>query len=464
MMKITGLSHLFKWENLHNWWLTKYFFKVCGIHTVIQTKAKITVDEWGENLFMMGSFYEHNFKTQVEQCETPKPSHQESYMYYIILFSILFYRWDMQVDFGRWLIEGSPYVVLFDTGSAAWNLDRWKGDLWDTWGYRYAGGGLILCRLRKIPLATIFTTHATLLGQYLCAGNVDFYNKLDKLNIDEEAGEGQVYHRYCLERAAVHRYGDAERIEHQEVLSHARVPRTFTPPTRFVIQYTANYSTMVVFFIMPAKTNNFNVEMLKGQAVCKQLWYVSATHNGTPHGVLGDIPVLDTILDRDDFTVTKRAISATQRHTLPPVTTHSVRDDTSDPILANVRRIGLLSARTDRVKVCRMFVRCPCLFYDNVLPRCRLGVFPSYYELWGYTPGDLVTTNLSGFGCFLEEHAVCTEHAYTHLFSFITKSVHSLIDLLWKSSDIFGEFPENPEERSDSLFIAPTSSQQFRIE
>ncbi len=26
MMKITGLSHLFKWENLHNWWLIKYFF------------------------------------------------------------------------------------------------------------------------------------------------------------------------------------------------------------------------------------------------------------------------------------------------------------------------------------------------------------------------------------------------------------------------------------------------------
>ena len=26
MKKITGLSHLFKWENLHNWWLTKYFF------------------------------------------------------------------------------------------------------------------------------------------------------------------------------------------------------------------------------------------------------------------------------------------------------------------------------------------------------------------------------------------------------------------------------------------------------
>jgi len=33
MMKITGLSHLFKWENLHNWWLTKYFFAPLYIHT-----------------------------------------------------------------------------------------------------------------------------------------------------------------------------------------------------------------------------------------------------------------------------------------------------------------------------------------------------------------------------------------------------------------------------------------------
>ncbi len=28
MMKITGLFHLFKWENLHNWWLTKYFIYI----------------------------------------------------------------------------------------------------------------------------------------------------------------------------------------------------------------------------------------------------------------------------------------------------------------------------------------------------------------------------------------------------------------------------------------------------
>lgn len=45
-----------------------------------------------------------------------------------------------------------------------------------------AGTGLVLSRARKLPIATIFTTHATLLGRYLCAANIDFYNHLDKVN------------------------------------------------------------------------------------------------------------------------------------------------------------------------------------------------------------------------------------------------------------------------------------------
>ncbi len=35
MMKITGLSHPFKWENLHNWWLTKYFFAPLCVYIYI---------------------------------------------------------------------------------------------------------------------------------------------------------------------------------------------------------------------------------------------------------------------------------------------------------------------------------------------------------------------------------------------------------------------------------------------
>merc|ERR1712045_154936 len=62
-----------------------------------------------------------------------------------------------------------------------------------------------------------------------------------------------------------------------------------------------------------------------------------------------------------------------------------------DPVLNSFRRCQLFNSKSDRVK----------------------GVFPSYYEPWGYTPAECtimgipnVSTNLSGFGCFMAEHVV----------------------------------------------------------
>ncbi len=36
--------------------------------------------------------------------------------------------------YGRWLIDGNPHVLLFDTGSQYHRLDEWKGDLWNLAG------------------------------------------------------------------------------------------------------------------------------------------------------------------------------------------------------------------------------------------------------------------------------------------------------------------------------------------
>uniref|UniRef100_A0A8C2FLZ2 Glycogen [starch] synthase n=1 Tax=Cyprinus carpio TaxID=7962 RepID=A0A8C2FLZ2_CYPCA len=536
-LSITSLSGLPLWEEESldvqdlllfevSWEVTN---KVGGIYTVIQTKAKITVDEWGENYIMMGPYYEHNFKTQVEKCEPPNQAIKAA------MDSLI--NNGCQVHFGRWLIEGSPYVILFDIGAAAWNLDRWKGDLWNAcsiglpyhdreandslvfgslvaWFFKeltdqlqdkpnviahfhewQAGTGLVLSRSRKIPLATVFTTHATLLGRYLCAGNADFYNNLDKFNIDQEAGERQIYHRYCLERAAVHcahvftTVSQITAVEANHMLH--RQPDVVTPNGLNVRKFSAmhefqnlhsmnkakiqefvrghfyghldfnlektlfffiagryefsnkgadlfleslsrlNYLlrvqksdvTVVVFFIMPAKTNNFNVESLKGQAVRKQLWDTAQSVKEKFGKRLyesllrGEIPDMSKILDRDDFTIMKRAIYATQRHSFPPVTTHNMLDDSTDPILSNIRRIGLFNGRNDRVKIVFhpefLSSTSPLLpmDYEEFVRGCHLGVFPSYYEPWGYTPGECtvmgipsVTTNLSGFGCFMEEH------------------------------------------------------------
>jgi glycogen(starch) synthase len=51
------------------------------------------------------------------------------------------------------------------------------------------------------------------------------------------------------------------------------------------------------------------------------------------------------------------------------------------------------------------------LDYEQFVRGCHLGVFPSYYEPWGYTPMEsaalgvpAVTSDLSGFGAYVQRH------------------------------------------------------------
>ena len=67
-----------------------------------------------------------------------------------------------------------------------------------------AGLGLMRIKHLNLPVATVFTTHATLLGRYLCTDNPDFYNKLPWINPDQAAGHYNIYARYCVERGATH--------------------------------------------------------------------------------------------------------------------------------------------------------------------------------------------------------------------------------------------------------------------
>lgn len=46
---------------------------VGGIYTVIQTKARLTAEEWGENYFLVGPYVESNVRTQVELIEPTNP-------------------------------------------------------------------------------------------------------------------------------------------------------------------------------------------------------------------------------------------------------------------------------------------------------------------------------------------------------------------------------------------------------
>jgi len=56
----------------------------------------------------------------------------------------------------------------------------------------------------KLPIATVFTTHATLLGRYMASDHPDFYSHLPFINPDQEAAKYNIYPRFAIERAAAH--------------------------------------------------------------------------------------------------------------------------------------------------------------------------------------------------------------------------------------------------------------------
>lgn len=508
--------------------------KVGGIYTVIRSKAYVSVEEMGEQYCMIGPYKEECARTEVEEAEFPIDNP--------LRIAVQKMRdHGFKVVTGTWLVDGNPQIILFDIGSAAWKLDEYKQELWNTCnlgiphldieandavilGYlvcnfisefknaaeKYsssparvllhchewqAGVSIIALRTRHVDVATVFTTHATLLGRYLCAGKTDFYNNLDKFNVDEEAGKRQIYHRYCMERAATHlchvftTVSDITGIEAENLLK--RKADIITPNGLNVKKFSALHefqnlhavskekihefvrghfyghfdfdldktlyfftagryefgnkgadifiealarlnhylkqskpdTTVVAFMIFPARTNNFNVESLRGHAVTKSLRDTINTIQQNigkrmyEHCLSGRLPDTQDMILKDEIIKIKRCLYALQRNGLPPITTHNVIDDWNDPILAAVRRCNLFNTVHDRVKIVfhpEFLSSTNPLFgldYEEFVRGCHLGVFPSYYEPWGYTPAECtvmgipsITTNLSGFGCFMQEH------------------------------------------------------------
>lgn len=580
--------------------------KVGGIYTVLKTKVPVTAQEYGPNRYILLGPYNPkyaNLEVELIDIETlpdfesdnrrhsDKPNakdlnfvgnsrklsradesgsiysflgydsdssktHTRQYMHTMATLkkTIKVMRENgANVMFGRWLIESSPYVCLFDLGSC-WNrLNEWKSNLWEvaqipsgmddnemnqsivfgymvSWflgefrhNYKFWGAkvrsrrrntvssrqtttiahfhewmssvALVLINQRKLDIATIFTTHATLLGRYLCAGSADFYNHMQYFDVDYEAGKRGIYHRYCLERGAAHCADVFTTVSHitayeaEHLLK--RKPDGVLPNGLNVFQFSAVHEfqnlhakykqkiedfvrghfyghlnfdfentlyfftsgryefrnkgvdmfleglsrvnqrlkhinspiTIVAFIIMPAPHHSYTVESLKGQAVMKQLHdCVSGIQQNIGKRLFdacahGEMPNLKDLLTEEEMVMLKRRIFTLKRDSLPPVVTHNMQNDMEDQIINSIRRLRLFNAPDDRVKIVfhPEFISSnnPLMNmdYEDFVRGCHLGVFPSYYEPWGYTPAECtvmgvpsITTNLSGFGCFMGEN------------------------------------------------------------
>lgn len=113
----------------------------------------------------------------------------------------------------------------------------------------------------------------------------------------------------------------------------------------------------------------------------------------------------------------RRAQHAWTRDWLPPIVTHDVIDSDGDPVLNKLRDLEMFNNAHDKVKIVYHpdFVRSTNpLFnmdYEELIRGCHLGVFPSAYEPWGYTPLETlamgipaISSDLAGFGAYAAEY------------------------------------------------------------
>ena len=67
-----------------------------------------------------------------------------------------------------------------------------------------SAAALPILKNRQVPVPTVFTTHATLVGRSLSAANVDLYDHLSHINGEAVANEHGIGSRFQLEKAAAH--------------------------------------------------------------------------------------------------------------------------------------------------------------------------------------------------------------------------------------------------------------------
>jgi len=180
--------------------------------------------------------------------------------------------------------------------------------------------------------------------------------------------------------------------------------------------------TVVFFIITKAPFHSINVEELQSNAMLQEFQDASDAIKEQIgkrlfyDATAGHIPDLNTLVDDYWRLRLRRSIQSWKRSTPPSIVTHDLIDDENDSVLNQLRTCQLFNQQHDKVKVVFHpdFVSATNpLFgmeYDQFVRGTHLGVFPSYYEPWGYTPLEsmalgvpAVTSDLSGFGSYLKQ-------------------------------------------------------------
>ncbi len=181
--------------------------------------------------------------------------------------------------------------------------------------------------------------------------------------------------------------------------------------------------TVVMFFVTKREFHSIKPEVLQSRAVMeeirqtceaierqvgKRLFFESTMRQDHK------LPQLNDFVDEYWKLRYRRTIQSWKGSKLPLPVTHELVNEEQDEIIQFLLRRNLLNREEDKVKIVYHpdFINSTNpLFgmdYSQFVRGCHLGIFPSYYEPWGYTPLECmasgvpaVTSDLSGFGDYL---------------------------------------------------------------
>jgi len=181
--------------------------------------------------------------------------------------------------------------------------------------------------------------------------------------------------------------------------------------------------TVVMFFITKAATHSINSQALQSRAMLEEVRSASKAIEKQ----IGDklfaavasapdqqLPDLNSFVDDYWKLRLRRNLQSWKDSVRPSVVTHDLVHGGTDPIMNFLQTTNLMNNDYDKVKVIYhpdFISPSNPLFgmeYGQFVRGCNLGVFPSYYEPWGYTPLEAIasgvpaiTSDLSGFGDYV---------------------------------------------------------------
>ena len=529
--------------------LLEFSWEVCnqvgGIYQVLRSKAEMMLNTWGDRYCLVGPYIADKAATDFEACEPPD-------VYAEALAALR--RQGYKGHFGHWLVAGKPQVILLEYELGREHLNSIKHTMWEAYGvqsppdsalvdnalsfgevtaqfvaamfakvksrggleeqrllahfHEWQGAAAIaLMKRRGLPVATLFTTHATLLGRYIASSGEDLYQRISQYDANERAANFGILAQHQIERACVqlctvfttvspitgeeclHLLGrrpdvitpngiNTERYDvgHDFQTHHATYKESirrfvmghFFPSYAFDLDNTLFFFTSgrfephnkgfdlclealarlntelrrqqvdvtVVFFIVTSQpVRSLDPHAMRDRGVLDELQEVSnrmaeqLARQLFLNGASNTEQPLEDMVDEYWLVRYRRTRYAFRSNRLPFSTTHVLADEEEDEVLRHIRGVGLLNAKHDPVKVVYhpQFINSvnPLwrIEYEQFVRGCHLGIFPSAYEPWGYTPLECVcmgvpaiTSDLSGFGRYLADvHPDHDRHGVTVL-------------------------------------------------